>query len=95
MSNHYDQILSSDTHVSFYISQASSDLSILDFDIPFAMVFLVVSVIELLTMIGIMAAVTWQVVIVASLTTAAVMYFQVESIFQFIDFFNLSTSPIE
>ncbi|XP_035539240.1 ABC transporter C family member 8-like isoform X1 [Juglans regia] len=58
------------------LTRASSDLSILDFDIPFSMVFLVVSAIELLTMIGIMAAVTWQVVIVASLTTAAVTYFQ-------------------
>lgn len=54
------------------------------------MVFLVVSAIELLSMIGIIAAVTWQVVIVASLITVAAIYFQVESKFQFLDFFNLS-----
>jgi Na+(H+)/acetate symporter ActP len=63
--------------------QASSDLSILDFDIPFSIVFFGVSAIELLTMIGIMAAVTWQVLIVAGLTMVAVTYLQVKSIFQF------------
>jgi hypothetical protein len=63
--------------------QASSDLSILDFDIPFTIVFLAVSAIELLTMIGIMAAVTWQVLIVAALTMVAATYVQVKSIFQF------------
>ncbi|CAL5443846.1 unnamed protein product [Camellia sinensis] len=37
----------------------------LDFDIPFCLAFVYVAVIELLTIIGIMASVTWQVLIVA------------------------------
>ncbi|RDX73987.1 ABC transporter C family member 8, partial [Mucuna pruriens] len=58
------------------ISVASSDLSILDFDIPFATIFVISEVVELLTMIGIMVSVTWQVLIVAVLAMVASKYIQ-------------------
>ncbi|CAB4272419.1 unnamed protein product [Prunus armeniaca] len=48
----------------FDSTPASSDLSILDFDIPFCIIFTVCAVIELLTTFAIMASVTWQVLIV-------------------------------
>ncbi|PRQ51942.1 putative xenobiotic-transporting ATPase [Rosa chinensis] len=52
------------------------DLSILDLDIPFATIFLVASGTELLTVIGIMASVTWEVLIVAILAIIAAQYVQ-------------------
>uniref|UniRef100_A0A2N9GFL3 ABC-type xenobiotic transporter n=1 Tax=Fagus sylvatica TaxID=28930 RepID=A0A2N9GFL3_FAGSY len=55
---------------------ASSDLSILDFDIPFSIIFVVSGATELLTTIGIMASVTWQVLIVAILAIVAAKYVQ-------------------
>jgi hypothetical protein len=45
--------------------QASSDLSILDFDIPYSITFVISVAIEILVIIGIMVSVTWQVLIVA------------------------------
>lgn len=57
--------------------QASSDLSVLDFDIPFSVCFVQAAGIELLTAIGIMATVTWQVLIVGVLATIAAKYVQV------------------
>ena len=57
--------------------QASSDLSILDFDIPFAIGFVVAGGTELLAMIGIMVSVTWQILIVAVLAMVASKYTQV------------------
>ena len=62
-----------------YVSnlQASSDLSILDFDIPFTTIFVTSEIAELLTMIGIMVSVTWQVLIVAVLAMVASKYVQV------------------
>ncbi|TQE05676.1 hypothetical protein C1H46_008695 [Malus baccata] len=56
--------------------RASSDLSILDFDVPFSMIFIVSAGIELLTTIGIMASVTWQVLIVGILAMVAANYAQ-------------------
>ncbi|CAN6707296.1 unnamed protein product [Malus baccata var. baccata] len=56
--------------------RASSDLSILDFDVPFSMIFIVSAGIELLTTIGIMASVTWQVLIVGILAMVAANYVQ-------------------
>lgn len=68
--------------LSFFLLQASSDLSILDFDIPFSVIFVVAASIELLAMIGIMAAVTWQVLIVAILAVVAAKYVQVGQVFK-------------
>jgi hypothetical protein len=45
--------------------QASSDLSILDFDIPYSITFAITIAIEVLVIICIMVSVTWQVLIVA------------------------------
>lgn len=57
--------------------QASSDFSILDFDIPFSTIFVIAEVTELLTMIVVMVSVTWQVLIVAVLAMVATKYIQV------------------
>ncbi|XP_024179439.1 ABC transporter C family member 8 isoform X2 [Rosa chinensis] len=64
------------TPVGRILTRASSDLSILDFDIPFSIIFVVSAGMELLTWIGIMASVTWQVLIVAVLTMVASKYVQ-------------------
>lgn len=53
------------TPVGRILTRASSDLSILDFDIPYSIVFTFAGSIELVAMIVIIASVTWQVVIVA------------------------------
>ncbi|KAL2617380.1 hypothetical protein AAZV13_08G181400 [Glycine max] len=58
------------------MQKASSDLSILDFDIPFTTIFVTSEIAELLTMIGIMVSVTWQVLIVAVLAMVASKYVQ-------------------
>lgn len=65
-----------------FLLQASSDLSIVDFDIPFSIIFVVAASIELLATIGIMAAVTWQVLIVAILAVVGAKYVQVGQIFE-------------
>nr|POE75678.1 abc transporter c family member 8 [Quercus suber] len=64
------------TPVGRILTRASSDLSILDFDIPFSTIFVVAANIETLTTIGIMASVTWQVLIVAILALVAAKYVQ-------------------
>lgn len=61
--------------------QASSDFSVVDFDIPFSIVFSVAAGLELITTIGIMASVTWQVLIVAIFAMVAANYVQVDTIF--------------
>ncbi|XP_074587469.1 ABC transporter C family member 8-like isoform X1 [Curcuma longa] len=53
------------TPVGRILTRASSDLSILDFDIPYSIAFVIAGSIDLITIIVIMASVTWQVVIVA------------------------------
>ena len=53
-------------------------MSILDYDIPFSTIFVVAASIELLTTIGIMAYVTWEVLIVAILAMVAAKYVQVD-----------------
>lgn len=45
--------------------QASSDLSIIDFDIPYSLSFVMIGMIEVLTTTAIIATVTWQVLVVA------------------------------
>ena len=61
-----------------FIFLASSDLSVLDFDIPFAFIFVAAPLTELLATLGIMASVTWQVLIAAVLAMAASKYVQVK-----------------
>ncbi|CAL9180811.1 unnamed protein product [Musa hybrid cultivar] len=53
------------TPVGRILTRVSSDLSILDFDIPYSIVFVLSGSLELSGMIIIMASVTWQVLIVA------------------------------
>ncbi|KAF7814161.1 ABC transporter C family member 8-like [Senna tora] len=64
------------TPVGRILTRASSDLSILDFDIPYAISFVVSGGTEILITIGIMASVTWQVLIVAVLAIVASKYIQ-------------------
>uniref|UniRef100_A0A0A8Y002 ABC transmembrane type-1 domain-containing protein n=1 Tax=Arundo donax TaxID=35708 RepID=A0A0A8Y002_ARUDO len=49
------------------MTQASSDLSILDFDIPYTMTFVISETIEVAATLVIMIMVTWQVVLVVFL----------------------------
>ncbi|XVE88740.1 hypothetical protein DITRI_Ditri19aG0093100 [Diplodiscus trichospermus] len=64
------------TPVGRILTRASSDMSILDFDIPFATVFAAAAGTEVIATIGIMAFITWQVLIVAILAMVAVKYIQ-------------------
>ena len=67
-------------HLLMFLSlQASSDLSILDFDIPFSIIFVVASGLELLSIIGVTASITWPVLIVAIFAIVAVYYVQVDN----------------
>ncbi|XP_015938667.1 ABC transporter C family member 8 [Arachis duranensis] len=64
------------TPVGRILTRASSDLSILDFDIPYSITFVASVAIEIVVIIGIMASVTWQVLIVAIPATLASKYVQ-------------------
>ncbi|XP_071710057.1 ABC transporter C family member 8-like [Rutidosis leptorrhynchoides] len=64
------------TPVGRILTRASTDLSVLDFDIPFSLAFVVTSGIELLTTIAVMASVTWQVLIVGIFAIIATKYYQ-------------------
>nr|XP_043635509.1 ABC transporter C family member 8-like isoform X2 [Erigeron canadensis] len=64
------------TPVGRILTRASSDLSVIDFDIPFSFAYVCGSGIELLAMICIMASVTWQVLIVAIFGMVASKYVQ-------------------
>lgn len=64
------------TPVGRILTRASSDLSVLDFDIPFAYAFVIGAGIELVATIGIMASVTWQVLIVGIFAIVASKYVQ-------------------
>ncbi|KAF8393498.1 hypothetical protein HHK36_021742 [Tetracentron sinense] len=64
------------TPIGRILTRASSDLSVLDFDIPFSITFVVAAAIEVVTTIGIMASVTWQVLIVGVLAMLASQYVQ-------------------
>ncbi|XP_022715119.1 ABC transporter C family member 8-like [Durio zibethinus] len=64
------------TPVGRILTRASSDMSILDFDIPFAIIFMAAGATEAIATIGIMAFITWQVLIVAILVMVAVNYIQ-------------------
>ena len=45
--------------------QASSDMSVMDFQVPYSLVFTLVSAIEVIGTVSVMAIVTWQVLIIA------------------------------
>ncbi|XVF86793.1 hypothetical protein PTKIN_Ptkin18bG0071200 [Pterospermum kingtungense] len=64
------------TPVGRILTRASSDMSILDSDIPFSIVCVVTGVTEVVATIGIMAFITWQVLIVAILAMVAINYIQ-------------------
>ncbi|XP_034696556.1 ABC transporter C family member 8-like isoform X5 [Vitis riparia] len=64
------------TPVGRILTRASSDLSVLDFDIPFSIIFVVASGLELLSIIGVTASITWPVLIVAIFAIVAVYYVQ-------------------
>lgn len=70
----YEQLLISRALIGF---QASSDLSTLDFDIPFSISFVYTPALEIVITVIIMASVTWQVLIVAAFATVASSYVQV------------------
>ncbi|WVZ96875.1 hypothetical protein U9M48_042457 [Paspalum notatum var. saurae] len=58
------------------MTRASSDLSILDFDIPYTMTFVISGTIEVAATIVIMIIVTWQVVLVAVPVVVVLLYIQ-------------------
>ncbi|CAH2053137.1 unnamed protein product, partial [Thlaspi arvense] len=64
------------TPVGRILTRASSDLNVLDFDIPFAFIFVVSPAVELAAALIIMTYVTWQVIIIALLALAATKVFQ-------------------
>ncbi|KAL7264982.1 hypothetical protein ACSBR1_002855 [Camellia fascicularis] len=64
------------TPIGRIFTRVSSDMSILDFDIPFAIAYYVSCVIDMLAIIGIMASVTWPVLIVAAPAIIAATYAQ-------------------
>ncbi|XP_024014830.1 ABC transporter C family member 8 isoform X2 [Eutrema salsugineum] len=59
------------TPVGRILTRASSDLNVLDFDIPFAFIFVVAPAVELTAALFVMTYVTWQVIIIALLALAA------------------------
>ena len=69
-------------------------MSVLDFDIPFSILFVVAAGVELLVTIGIMTFVTWQVLIVAVLAMVAVKYVQVHTLFSTLSSSHISLSLI-
>ncbi|KAK9099155.1 hypothetical protein Syun_026200 [Stephania yunnanensis] len=64
------------TPIGRILTRASSDLSVLDYDIPYSIAFVIAPAIDLVATIGIMASVTWPVLIVAILAMVAVKYVQ-------------------
>ncbi|KAL0354577.1 UNVERIFIED_CONTAM: ABC transporter C family member 8 [Sesamum radiatum] len=64
------------TPVGRILTRASSDLSVLDFDLPMAFVFVMAASTELLATIGIMAFVTWQVFFVGIFAMVSSKYVQ-------------------
>ncbi|XXG48214.1 hypothetical protein AAC387_Pa02g2725 [Persea americana] len=64
------------TPVGRILTRASSDMSVLDLDIPFALAFALSGLIDVITTILVMATVTWQVLLVAIPIILAARYFQ-------------------
>lgn len=67
------------TPIQRILTQASTGFSVMDFEIPFSFVFMVTSTIKLVTIIIVMASVTWQILIVRVFATTATKYFQIMS----------------
>ncbi|XP_042513380.1 ABC transporter C family member 8 isoform X3 [Macadamia integrifolia] len=59
------------TPIGRILARASSDLSVLDFDIPFSMSFVMAGAIEVIGNIGVATSVTWQIIFVAILAMIA------------------------
>ncbi|KAK9131039.1 hypothetical protein Sjap_011526 [Stephania japonica] len=64
------------TPIGRILTRASSDLSVLDNDIPYSIAFVIAAGVDIMATIGIMASVTWPVLIVAILVMVAVKYVQ-------------------
>ncbi|GKV36543.1 hypothetical protein SLEP1_g44664 [Rubroshorea leprosula] len=64
------------TPVGRILTRASSDMSVLDFDVPFSFGFMAAGATELMGAIAVVAFVTWQVLIVAIIALVAVKYIQ-------------------
>lgn len=64
------------TPVGRILTRASSDMSILDFDIPFCLAFVLAGAVEIVGIIAIMSTVTWQVLLVAIPVTFLTLYVQ-------------------
>ncbi|KAL6602856.1 hypothetical protein ACP70R_043217 [Stipagrostis hirtigluma subsp. patula] len=64
------------TPVGRILTRASSDLSILDCDIPYSMAFVATGIIEVVTTVLVMGTVTWQVLVVAVPVAASMVYVQ-------------------
>ncbi|GAU27416.1 hypothetical protein TSUD_356520 [Trifolium subterraneum] len=64
------------TPVGRILTRASSDLSILDFDIPYSITFVASLTLEILVVICIMVSVTWQVLIIAIPAMVASIFIQ-------------------
>ncbi|KAI3900073.1 hypothetical protein MKW98_000973 [Papaver atlanticum] len=64
------------TPIGRILTRVSSDLSVLDFDVPFSIALVIAPFIELVATICIMASVTWPVLVVAVLAMVVVKYVQ-------------------
>ncbi|KAL5697636.1 ATP-binding cassette sub- C member 8 [Ranunculus cassubicifolius] len=64
------------TPIGRIFTRASSDLCVIDFDMPFSTAFIIAAGIEILATICIMASVTWPILIVGILAMIAVKYVQ-------------------
>ncbi|XBH59509.1 hypothetical protein VPH35_114229 [Triticum aestivum] len=64
------------TPIGRILTRASSDLSVLDFDIPYSMAFVVTGSVEVVTTVIVMGTVTWQVLVVAIPVTLTMVYVQ-------------------
>ncbi|RZC49995.1 hypothetical protein C5167_018432 [Papaver somniferum] len=64
------------TPIGRILTRVSSDLSVLDFDVPFSVAFVIASSFEIVATVCIMASVTWPVLIVAVFAMVAVKYVQ-------------------
>ncbi|KAM0954045.1 putative ABC-type xenobiotic transporter [Dioscorea sansibarensis] len=58
------------------LTRASSDMSVMDFQVPYSLVFTLVSAIEVIGTVSVMATVTWQVLIIAIPITFAAGHVQ-------------------
>ncbi|KAJ0978937.1 hypothetical protein J5N97_014411 [Dioscorea zingiberensis] len=58
------------------LTRASSDMSVLDFHVPYSLVFTLVAAIEVIGTVSVMATVTWQVLIIAIPITVAAGHVQ-------------------